>query len=279
MIGHSSVRAALASKRLVPFARSVLMESRRATEFATRAAAALLATGPDALLNSHSALVLHGCTAAERAPIHVLVPYSCRAGRRAGVVAHRGRVDPGEAVEIDGLRALPADFALTEVLTRGSRRAGIACADEMLRLADDADVFRARTEARIAARPDPRGRRQAVGLLDLATGLPESPPESWTLLALVDGGFPPPVPQFRIFNIDGTVRYRLDLPWPELRIVVEYDGYAAHLGRAKLDAARQEDLRRRGWIVIRATAADLHDPSRLLAEVGSAFRSRRIAAA
>lgn len=278
-IGSSALRAALTSRSLIPFTRFVLVDSRCAAEFPTRAAAALLAAGADAVLNSHSALALHGCTAADRAPIHVLVPYSCRVGRRAGVALHNGRVDAGEVIEIDGLRAVPADFALAEVLARGSRRAGIACADEMLRLAGDAEVFRARTEARIAARPDPRGRLQAAELLGLATGLPESPPESWTLLALVDGGYPPPVPQFRVLDISGRVRYRIDLAWPELRIAVEYDGYAAHAGREELDRARQEDLRRRGWIVIRATAEDLRDPSRLLTEVGAAFRSRGFAAA
>lgn len=98
------------------------------------------------------------------------------------------------------------------------------------------------------------------------------------MLLLVEGGFPPPEAQFKIHDVQGNELYRLDLSWPELRIVVEYDGYIWHKGREASDAKRAEDLRRRGWIIIRADAADLRDPSRLLAEVAAAFRARGLAA-
>jgi len=281
LIGAPLVRSALAHRRLVPVTRTVLIDARRGTDFRTRAAAALLSAGADAALSSHTALALHGCAAADRAPIHLLVPYSCCIRPRDGVLFHRGRLDRTDVVQVEGLRSAAPDVALAEVLCRGSRRAGIACADQLL-AAEDVDAraeLRAWVRHRILARADPRGRQQALALLDLATGLPESPPESWTLLALVDGGFPPPVPQFAVVDIDGRVLYWLDLAWPELRIAVEYDGYAAHAGREALDAAREDDLRRRGWIVIRADAADMRNPQRLLAAVGAAFRLRGMAAA
>ncbi|WAL64974.1 DUF559 domain-containing protein [Amycolatopsis cynarae] len=59
---------------------------------------------------------------------------------------------------------------------------------------------------------------------------------------------------------------------------MEYDGCEAHEARREQDAAREEDLRRRGWIVIRADASDLKDLSRLVAAVRTAFRPRRQAA-
>lgn len=280
LIGDGAVRAALTNRRVLPFARSVLLDANRATEFRTRAAASLLYAGPDAALTAHSALALHGCSAAEQAPIHVLVPYRRELRRRSGVIIHHGRMVEADVEEIEGLRSMMLDFALAEVLCRGSRRAGIACADQALSCHEDAAraEFRAWTEYRIAERPDPRGRRQGRALLDLATGLAESPPESWTMLMLVDGGFPPPVPQVRINDINGCEIYRLDLAWPELLIAVEYDGYAAHEGRQTLDAQREQDLRRRGWIVVRANVADLAHPGRLLSEVAAAFRLRGMAA-
>lgn len=280
LVGDAALRAALTDRRLLRFARSVLLDANRATEFLTRAAASLLYGGPDAALTGHSALALHGCSAADDAPIHVLVPYRRELRRRSGVVVHHGRMVEADVEEIEGLRIMALDFALAEVLCRGSRRAGIACADQALNCCEGAAraEFRAWTEYRIAERPDPRGRRQGRALLDLATGLAESPPESWTLLMLVDGGFPPPEPQFRINDISGREIYRLDLAWPELLIAVEYDGYAAHEDRQAFDAQREEDLRRRGWIVVRANAADLAHPGRLLAEVAAAFRMRGMAA-
>ncbi|MFF5990364.1 endonuclease domain-containing protein [Prauserella flavalba] len=258
----------------------MLVDPRRAADFVTRAAACLLGAGSDAVLTSHSALAVHGCSVAETAPIHILVPYRSQPRRRAGMVLHHGVVDPQDVEVICGLRVLALDVAVAEVLSRGTRRAGIACADQALRLvAQDARAeFRAWVEERIRSRADPRGRRQARGLLDLATGLAESPAESWTLLVFVDADLPVPKQQYRITDLAGDEIYRLDFAWPEPRVAVEYDGYEAHESRQEADAARDADLERRGWIVIRADAADLKDPGRLIGAVRAAFRRRGLAA-
>lgn len=280
LLGRAALRTALEDRRLVSFSRNVVLDGRRQAEFLTLAAASLLYAGPAAALTGQSALVLHGCTAADRAPIHVLVPYSRRLRRQPGVVVHHGGLQETDVVEVDRLRVLSMDFALAEVLCRADERMAIACADELLGLCaeDSRDELRAWIDHRITVRPDPRGRKRARVLLDLTTGLAESPAESWTMLGIVAGGFPPPVPQFRIFDAAGREIYRLDFAWPELRICVEYDGYVAHELQAARDARREEDLRRRGWIVIRATAEDLTDFSRLHAEVEAAFQARGMAA-
>lgn len=75
-------------------------------------------------------------------------------------------------------------------------------------------------------------------------------------------------------DLDGREIYRIDLAWPEFRVAVEYNGYAAHLGREEADAARRLDLERRGWIVLPVTAADLRDPVRLVARVRAALAAR-----
>ncbi|WP_285485505.1 endonuclease domain-containing protein [Amycolatopsis taiwanensis] len=275
-----ALRRALRDRRLSSFSREVLVEPDRETEFRTRAAAALLFAGPHAVLAGHSALAMHGCSAADTAPIHVLLPYHRKLRRRPGVVVHNGRFEESDVLELHGLHLLALDVALAEVLCRGSRRAGIACADQALALHSKQEraEFRAWTEHRIRSRPDSRGRRQGLALLDQATGLAESPAESWMLLALADAGLPVPVPQFTIFDLAGNEIYRLDFAWPELRVAVEYDGYVAHEGRQGYDTARDEDLRRRGWTVIRADADDLREPARLIAAINSAFRARGLAA-
>ena len=93
-------------------------------------------------------------------------------------------------------------------------------------------------------------------------------------MLLIEQGFPLPEVNFRILSPAGRELYRLDLAWPSLRIAVEYDGHAAHADRDEQDAARDDDLRRRGWIVVHATAADLADPARFLAELRRAFARR-----
>ncbi|MCU1684115.1 MAG: hypothetical protein JWQ81_4854 [Amycolatopsis sp.] len=270
----------LTERRLLPFSREVLVEAHRATDFATRAAASLLHAGPLAALYGLSSLAMFGCSAADRAPIHVLVPYQRKLRHRPGLIVHQGRFDAFDVDELDGLRVTSMDFALAEVLCRGDRRTGLACADQALALLPESErtTFRAWTEERILARSDPRGIRRALFLLNLATGLAESPPESWTLLDLIDAGLPVPVLQFPVCDLAGNEIYRLDFAWPEIRVAVEYDGYEAHEHRISRDAARDEDLRRRGWMVIRADAADLKNPSRLITAVEAAFRVRGLAA-
>lgn len=132
--------------------------------------------------------------------------------------------------------------------------------------------FRAMAAERIRGRVDVRGTLQALTLLELATGLAESPAESRLLLIVVDAGLPIPEQQ-----VAGNELYRLDFGRLEAMVAVEYDGYAAHENRKDRDAARDEDLRRRGWTVIRADATDLTDPSRLVAAVRKAFYARGLA--
>ncbi|HET6502330.1 MAG TPA: DUF559 domain-containing protein [Amycolatopsis sp.] len=280
ILTRGQVRSAIGHGWLVPFSRSVLVDSRRATEFHTRAAASLLSIGPEAALSGNSALVMHGCTAADSAPIHVRVPYHRKPHSRPGLAVHQGRFEDHDVEELGGLRTLGLDVALAEVLCRRDRRVAIACADQALSMIPGParDEFRSRVGEQVRARADSRGTLGGLALLDLATGLAESPAESWLLLNLVDSGLPVPEQQLRIVDLAGNEIYRLDFGWREPRVAVEYDGYVAHENRKQRDAARDEDLRRRGWIVIRADADDIKDPSRLVAAVRAAFETRRMAA-
>lgn len=228
------------------------------------------------MLTGESALRIHGCDAAEAAPVHLVVPHHCKARDRPGLRLHRGHVEQADIVDVGGLRALVLDAAVADVLRRSRPRAALACADQAMRLtAEDARAeFHADIDTRIHMSADPRGRRQARRLLQLATGLAESPAESSMLLTVVDGGFPMPHQQYSVTDLVGREVYRLDFAWPELLIALEYDGHEAHEGKQELDAARDEDLRRRGWVVVRARAADLAEPSRVLSQLTQVFRKR-----
>ncbi|GAA5128043.1 endonuclease domain-containing protein [Haloechinothrix salitolerans] len=275
-IGPKAMRTAVRAGRLKVYSRDVLVDPRQATEFRCRAAAAMLCAGPNATLNSHSALVIRGISAADLAPIHVLLPYPRTLRRRKDVAVHYSHLVDYETELVDRLRTVTMPHALAEVLCRGSRRTAIACADQALASVSPGrrDALRTTIDERIRSRRDRRGTVRAATLLDLARGDSESPAESWTLLNLVDGGLPIPEQQVSVTDIDGSEMYRLDFAWPEFRVAVEYDGYAAHVQRAERDAVRDADLRRRGWIVIHATADDLRDPSRLVTTVVEAMRSR-----
>lgn len=278
-LGALPLRAVVHEGRLVPFSRQVLVERGRQLELRTRAAAALLQVGGRAVLTSHTAALLFGCTAASDGRVHVLVGYDRPVRSTLGMAIHQGLYDEQDVVQVEGLRVHALECAIAELLCRAPRRTALACVDQALALVPEGERGEVRAEIghQIATRRDPRGGRRAERLLDLAAGLAESPAESWLLLGFFDAGLPIPAQQFVVRDLAGHERYRLDFAWEEARLAVEYDGFEAHEHRAVRDAAREADLHRRGWTVLRADAGDLRDPARLHAAIRRAL-VRRIAA-
>jgi very-short-patch-repair endonuclease len=279
-LGLPAIRALLREGRLVHYGRQVLIDRRCRLDLRTRAAAALLLVGPRAVLTSHTAAVLHGCPAADAGTVHVLSGYYRKIPRRPGLAVHHGIVDEDDVIELDGLRTLPIEFVIAEMLCRADRPTALSCADQAFAVVDPPfrDGFRLRVAERITQRPDPRGTRRGRALLELASGLPESPAESRMLLTLVDAQLPPPELQFAVRDLRGRERYRLDFAWPASKVALEYDGYEAHEDRGPADTERDADLASRGWTVIRATAADLRDPTWIIQALRTAFVKRRYVA-
>ncbi|MGB3440062.1 MAG: DUF559 domain-containing protein [Actinophytocola sp.] len=235
--------------------------------------------GEHAVLTSHTAAALFGCDVADLGRVHVLVAYDRPLRPTADIAVHHGSYDEQDVMVLDGLRVYALECALTELLCRASRPTALACADQALAMTppNERTEFRAEVAHRITVRKDRRGTRRAEILLDLATGLAESPAESWLLLGLFDAGLPIPAQQVPVADLDGNVRCRLDFAWEEPRVALEYEGFAAHVNRVERDVAREDYLRRMGWTVFRATAADLKEPAELHAAIRRAFW-RRVAA-
>jgi hypothetical protein len=275
-MGQRAVREALASGLLSQPWRGVVMRAEDALKLATRAEAALLVVGRPVVLSGPTSLVLHGIAAADSSNIHVTVPYERRIKSKPGLVVHQGYYRPTDVIEIDGLATFPIDLALAEFLCDGDRRTAFAALDEAMRglPPDHCRKLQENVRDRLADRRDRRGIHRASTLLDLATGKAESPPESILRLLVVEAGFPVPEPQYEITAVDGRVVYRLDMAWPSRRIALEYDGYVAHEEREECDAERDARMAARGWITIRAAAADLREPGRLLKDLEDAFRRR-----
>jgi hypothetical protein len=275
--GERAIRVALRDGLLEQPWRGVLIASKDALCVPVRAAAALLVVGDEGVLSHQTAAALHGCTAVETpGMIHLTVPYSCRVRGKPGLFVHRDRFDPADVTTRDGLRVFRLEQALVELLCSAPRRDALACLDQALgALATEArGAFRDELSYRLDVRDDQRGTKRARVLLGLASGKADSPPESWLRLLVADAGFPAPEPQVKVRDLAGRLVYVLDLAWPEPRIALEYDGYEAHEGRAEADTERDHRLAGRGWIVIRARAADLSRPARLITELRAAFVRR-----
>ncbi len=275
-IGPAAMRRALRNRTLATSWSRVVVDSHRQDELLTRSAAAVLAFGPRSALAGPTAAELHGCAAAATPRTHVLMPYSSHPRPRLGlVVCHSGGYQR-DVVAIGGLPVLALDRVVAEMLCRASARDGLAVCDQALSLQPEAsrERWRAGIGERISERSDPRGTRRGRELLAMATGRAESPAESWLRLTVVEMGFPWPEANWPLHSPWGAVVYRLDLAWPRHRIVLEYQGYAVHVDREREDSARLADLRRRGWIVVVAQAADLRDHHDLCVRLREAFERR-----
>jgi very-short-patch-repair endonuclease len=128
-------------------------------------------------------------------------------------------------------------------------------------------VRRSDLAAAAAALPPGRGTRRAVRAVDLADERAESPPESRLRLLLRLAGLRPE-PQHVVRDGDGRFVARVDLAFPEHRIAIEYDGaWHGRPGQLARDRRRLNDLVAAGWTVLHVTAADMHEPTVVVASV------------
>ena len=109
-------------------------------------------------------------------------------------------------------------------------------------------------------------------VMQLADPRIESVGESRCVYCFFSQGLPAPIPQFEVLHPDGTLAARVDFAWPELRVIVEFDGKEKYFRFRKpgesisdmvMREKAREDLVRRltGWTVVRVSWADLDQPA------------------
>ena len=229
-----------------------------------RAVAALLAGGVTAVLSHQSAAALWGLLDDDLA-----MPHVTRAGRRT---SRRG------ALTVHGTRDLPG----TEI----RRRDGLPVTSpertliDTAEVAGGAEVARAIREARVkglvtdesldaalARHPARHGSATVGSLLRLPEAAPTRSGLERRLLGLVrDAGLAAPRVNHRVAG------HECDLVWPEHLLIAEVDAYATHgdRGAFERDRAKDAELTRRGWRVVRVTADQIeHEPLRALATLAA----------
>lgn len=239
-----------------------------------RAAALLMPTG--AVLGGRSAATLLGAPPPAYAdPVTVVVPPGVAWSGPRGVRVHRAGVRARDLVTGDHdlrhtgpLRTAWDVAALEKTATAvgvldALVAAGTIDAPSLRRLADEG-----------VGRWASRRVRRAFELVDGRSG---SPPESWVRVACAMAGLPAPVPQYEVVE-DGTWLGRVDLAWPEARVIVEYEG-AYHFDGLQIarDDVRIQRLVAAGWRVIRLAAHDLRDMDAVVARIAEALEGSPIA--
>ena len=237
------------------------------------ARAAALVMPPDAALAGRSAaLWWGGRTAGVRDPVRVVVPSSSAWRGPRGVLVHRTDLRPGDVIEKEeGVRVTTLERAAWDVAALEKLTDAVACLDAMAFAGELTDVALRRVTGSATGRWGSRRVRRALALVD---GRAQSPPESWVRVACHLAGLPAPVPQFIVVE-GGEFLGRVDLAWPEAKVVVEYEGpHHFDVVKAAEDDVRYAALRAAGWQVIRLANADLVDLDAVIDRIRIALTRR-----
>ena len=140
----------------------------------------------------------------------------------------------------------------------------LVVADSALRAGADPE----RCADLLASMPGRRGVRQARAIVEFADDGAESPRETAVRYTVLQAGMPAPETQIRIDTSIGE--YWADVGWPDLRLLVEYDGLAKYgdgstAPRVLLRERRRQDaVQEQGWRFLRLTGEDVGRSSQVM---------------
>ncbi len=197
--------------------------------WSTRAHAALLYAGPDAVLGAQASAYLHGFVRVAPEVIDVLVPERRRVAAQQGLVIRR-RVAPQETIRSAParLRREPTVLELAESARDTDAAVGVLC--DAFRVGCDLDALR----QALAGRSRVRRRRLLCDLLAVVEAGVESPLEyRYDRDVERPHGLPRSQPQLR--QVVGGRWIRADRVFIGLGTRVELDGRLAHPGGATDD--------------------------------------------
>lgn len=244
-----------------------------ADDAGARVAAVLLTAPPGAVVSHRSAAELWGLRlplqdVADRR-VDLTVPDPTRAESRRDRRVHRLPLGDDEVTHRRGQPLTTPARTWRDLAGVLEPAALLAATDQVLAgLCSVADL-----EHQLARRPTGRGAARARAVVPVADARSESPMESVLRWLLHRARVPPPELQHEIRDAVGFVA-RVDLAWPDRRVVVEFDG-DGHRDRAVFvnDVRRQNRLVAAGWTVLRFTSADvLGRPDEVIAAVRAALR-------
>ena len=233
--------------------------------------AAVLACGPTALLSHSHAAALWSLTSPPSGPVDVTVPGRSGRERRRGIVIHRPGgllIDEGteeRGVPVTTVARTLLDIAPTlrprelELAIRRASRARRFDGREIHRLLDRHGTHRgaAKLHSVVTAL---RGR----GTEDLRNRL-----EALALQLSDDNKLPKPKVNIHVLG------HRVDLWWPEHRVVVETDGFEWHATPTQFaeDRARDRAMALAGITVLRFTWADVgENPTAVAATIAAVLK-------
>jgi hypothetical protein len=234
------------------------------------ATAALSISAVGSHASHHTAASIWGGIVPDQPLTHVSTPYPGSRSRRQGVGSHRSRRG-SEVVSFGGLRVSSPEQTFIDLATELSLVDLVVLGDSLVR--------KGRMSIRELAESAPgwRGKgclaaRRAASLV--RDGV-DSPMETRLRLLMVFAGLPEPVINHALRGARGRGSMRFDLSYPELLLIIEYDGvqHAKDDRQYSRDIERREELDAAGWRIIVIRSADIYaNPRQTLDRIAGAMR-------
>jgi hypothetical protein len=108
----------------------------------------------------------------------------------------------------------------------------------------------------------------------------DSPMETRLRMLIVLAGIPEPRVNHTIREVDGQPVRRYDLSWPEVQVIVEYDGrhHIERIDRWEDDLERREAIDDDGWRILVVVSGGIYrEPGRTVDRVFRVLQRRRLA--
>ncbi len=226
--------------------------------------AAVLASGPDALLSHQTAAALWGLRGYSGGAIHVTAPHKSTSSKR--IRRHFSHVPPDERSEREGIPVTSVHRTIFDL-------SAITSVDEVIAMIKEAEYLnlwdRLSLWDLLDRYPAKRGSRNLRFALERLKEEPTGRKRS-----KLEERFAPflrrhrlPLPRFNDWIALDPKPYRADCHWPNVRLIVELDGWQGHSSRSAFqdDRARDRALKVAGYSVIHLTWAQLDSEAEAVA--------------
>ena len=262
---------ALASARFRKLFYDVYVSADVAVTPALRAAAVLAISPLGSHVSHHRAARVWGGVVPDQPLTHVSSPRGGTRSERQGVGSHE--ISRGaEVVTFAGLRVSSPAQTFIDLATELSLVDLVVLGDSLVK--KGRTTTRQLVEAALGWKG--KGCRAARRAARLVRAGVDSPMETRLRLLMVFAGLPEPVVNHIVYNARGAVSKRFDLSYPELKVIIEYDGrqHTEDDRQWDRDIERREELDVDEWRLIVIQAKGIYaEPGRTLDRIVEAMRA------
>jgi hypothetical protein len=207
--------------------------------------------------------------------LHVGLPHGERATRLNGTVGHHFIITPTELTVLDGMPITTPERTWCDLAPYLGLEDLVAAGDRVIWRREPLATIGDLTELALR-HPGRRGALTRAAALPRLNERSDARSESQLRLRFEDAGLPPTAPNLEVYDADGLLYAEIDLAFVRFRVGVDHEGdhHRTDQRQWRRDLRRFVLLEDDAWSMIRSTADDLTDTSRLIETVVRRLRAR-----